>query len=137
MCLILDNNQWGDFLNKKPDMLPIHNWLDKQQGKLVYSNHEGFNELSAKYQKSLKNYKQQGKTRFVPKEKVEEKMKEIKKSHQIKSNDTHILGLAKAESVKALCSKDRNLHEDFKEIIKGHVYQTKAHEHLLTRDLCP
>ena len=137
MCLILDNNQWGDFLNKKPDMQPIHNWLDKQNGKLVYSNHQGFKELSPKYKKSLKGYKTAGKARLVPTEKVEEEVKKIKRSHQIQSNDTHILGLAKAENIKVLCSKDKKLHDDFKNIIDGHVYQTKDHKHLLVRDLCP
>ena len=40
MCMILDSNRWADFLNRKEDMEPIHKWLEKQNGKLVYSNYE-------------------------------------------------------------------------------------------------
>ena len=138
MCLILDNNQWGDFLNKKPDMLPIHNWLDKQRGKLVYSNHERFKELSIKYQRSLQTYRQKGKAKLVSKKKVTEEIRKIEEeSYQLRSNDAHILALAKAEKIKVLCSKDKNLHDDFKKIINGQVYQKKDHKHLLVKDLCP
>ena len=141
MCLILDNNQWGDFLDKKDDMMPIHDWLSNKGGKLAYSNHEGFEELSKKSRKILGSYKQKGQAKLVPKKKVEEKMKEIEKSYNIKSNDLHILGLAEAENIKVICSKDKKLHIDFKEMTKGKkgrgVYQTKKHRHLLTKDLCP
>ena len=137
MCMILDNNTWGDFLKQKPDMEPIHNWLDKKNGKLVYSNHQGFKELSLTYQRSLQEYKKAGKAKLVPGEKVEKEIRKIKKKHNIeKSNDPHILGLAKAGNVKVLCTKDQALQEDFKTIIRGNIYKNKNHQHLLTSDLC-
>ena len=111
--------------------------MQEQNGKLIYSDHERFKELSAIYLRSLQDYKRAGKARFASKEKVEREIKNIKKSHDLISNDIHILGLAKAENIKILCSKDQSLHKDFKNIIKGHVYQTQAHKHLLTNDLCP
>ena len=127
----------GRFFTKKDDMKPIHNWLKNKGGKLVYSNHKGFEELSPEYKKSLVNYRRAGQAKLVPKNKVEEKMKEIKKSYNIKSNDLHILGLAEAENIKVICSKDKKLHDDFKTITKGKVYQTKKHKNLLVKDLCP
>ena len=139
MCLVLDNNQWGDFLQEKDDMKPIHNWLRNKSGKLVYSNHKEFEELNKKSRKILGNYRRAGKAKLVPQNKVEKEIKEIKKSYsdKITSNDIHILGLAKAGNIKVLCSKDKNLHDDFKAIIRGNIYQTKDHKHLLTKDLCP
>ncbi|MBC6415797.1 MAG: PIN domain-containing protein [Bdellovibrionales bacterium] len=139
MCLILDNNQWGDFLEKKDDIIPIHDWLEKKNGKLIYSNHEKFKELSKKYKNSLETYRQAGKAKLVLKEEVEEEIKKIRKSQYImKSNDDHILGLAKAGNIKVLCSKDKNLHKDFTTMIPhGKIYQTKNHKHLLVEDLCP
>ena len=138
MCLILDNNQWGDFLEQKTDMQPIHEWLNKQNGKLIYSDHKGFTELSNRYLRRLQDYKRAGKARLVSKEKVEREIKNIKKSHDLTSDDVHILGLAKAENIKVLCSNDQDLHEDFKKVVRnGHVYQKKAHKHLLVKDLCP
>ena len=137
MCMILDNDTWGDFLAQKPDMQPIHDWLKQKNGKLVYSNHQGFQELSKKYQKSLSEYSRAGQAHLVPGEEVEKEIKEIEKEHNIKkSNDRHILGLAKAFNIKVLCTKDKRLHQKFKAIIGGRIYQNKNHQHLLTADLC-
>ena len=137
MCMILDNNIWGDFLKQKSDMQPIHNWLGQKNGKLVYSNHKGFQELSKKYYQSLQKYKGAGKAHLISSKKVEKAIKEIKKEHDIEeSDDPHILGLAKASKVTVLCTKDKLLHKYFKKIIGGNIYQNKNHQHLLTADLC-
>ena len=104
---------------------------------MVYSNHEGFQELSTKYQQSLKEYRRAGKAHLVSSEKVEKEIREIKKEHNIeKSDDPHILGLAKASNVTVLCTKDRLLHKYFKKIIGGNIYQNRSHQRLLTSDLC-
>ena len=137
MCMILDNDTWGDFLKQKPDMQPIHKWLEQKNGKLIYSNHQGFQELSEKYQQSLRDYHRAGKAHRVSGEEVEKEIREIKKKHDIeKSNDSHILGLAKASNVTVLCTKDKLLHKYFKKIIGGSIYQNKNHQRLLTSDLC-
>jgi len=137
MCMILDNNTWGDFLKQNSDMQPIHNWLEQKNGKLIYSNHQGFQELSKKYQRRLKEYRRAGKAHLVSLEKVEKAIKEIKKNHNIeRSNDPHILGLAKASNVTVLCTKDRTLHKYFKNTIGGNIYQNKNHKRLLTPDFC-
>ena len=71
MCMILDVNRWGDFLNKKEDMEPVHEWLENSDGKLLYSNHIKFGELSLKYKKALVQYRSAGRARMIPKEEVE------------------------------------------------------------------
>ena len=30
MCMILDNDTWGDFLKQKSDMQPVHDWLQQK-----------------------------------------------------------------------------------------------------------
>ena len=138
MCIILDANRWGDFSNQKEDMKPIHKWLEKQNGKLVYSDHSKIQqELNQLQKNNLVEYRRAGKALLVPGKQVEEKVKEIKKEHELKSDDSHILGLAKASHATVLCTKDKKLHQDFKHIIKGKIYQNKKHQHLLTPDLCP
>ena len=38
MCLILDTNKYGDFLEpKNQDMEPIRNWMKTRNGKIAYS----------------------------------------------------------------------------------------------------
>ena len=113
--------------------------IEIQHGKLVYSNHKGFkNELPEKYKLSLKEYYSAGQARFVSEKEVEKAIKEIKKKCDIeKSDDPHILGLAKAENVTVLCTKDKDLHNYFTQVIDGgRIYQNKSHKHLLTSDLC-
>ena len=137
MCMILDSNRWIDFSNQKEDMKPIRKWLEKQNGKLVYSNYEPIQkELNYLKNNNLKAYYEAGKALFIPNEEVEKKVEEIKNKYQLRSNDIHILGLAKASNAKVLCTKDRKLHQDFKDIIRGKIYQNKKHQHLLTPDLC-
>ncbi len=56
------------------------------------------------------------------------------------SDDEHIIGLARAASVRLLCSHDRDLHTDFtnRELLRdprGKVYQTRRHRPLL-REFC-
>ena len=142
MCMILDNNTYGDFFKNKPDMQPIHDWLKQKKGKLVYSTHIKFKELSPKYIRNLQEYKRQKRAKPASKKEVEKGIeqikKEIKKSKKnIKSDDIHILGLAKIKNIKLLCTKDKDLHKDFKKIIKGNIYQNKDHKELLTKDTCP
>ena len=136
MCMILDSNRWIDFSNQKEDMKPIHKWLEKQNGKLVYSNYEPIQKELNYLNNNLKAYYAAGQALFIPSEEVEKKVEEIKNKYQPKSNDIHILGLAKASNAKVLCTKDKKLHQDFKNIIKGRIYQNKNHQHLLTSDLC-
>lgn len=141
MCIILDTNQWGNFLNpSNEDMKPIHKWLEKRNGKLLYSNHEDLKkEWGHSHIRKLEEYKLKGRAKLVPCEKVKEKIKEIEQNHKLKSNkeDIPILGLAKASDAKLLCSSDQKLHEDFKKVINGNIYQNKSHRHLLTLDICP
>ncbi len=119
-------------------MQPVHKWLKKKNGKLVYSDHESFQkELTQNQRKILERYYQSGNARFVPKKQVERIITDLRKNNKLKSNDIHILGLAKAEQVKVLCTKDKNLHYDFKYILGGSIYQNTRHQHLLTQDTCP
>ncbi len=121
-------------------MLPVHKWMEKRNGKLIYSDHEPLQrELTQRQKKALERYNQSGKARFFPKEQVERTIISLRKNkdNRFKSNDIHILGLAKTAKAKILCSKDTDLHHDFKQILNGNIYQNKKHEHLLTRDACP
>ena len=131
---------WGDFLSQKEDLRPIHRWLEEQNGKLVYSNYEPIRrEFNGRPNNNLKEYHRAGRALLISSKEVEKKVKEIiKNKYQLKSKkkDIHILGLAKASNVKVLCSRDKGLHQDFKSIIRGSIYQNKKHQHLLTPDLC-
>ena len=79
-----------------------------------------------------------GQARMIEKEKVETEMREIEGHKTLKSNDVHILALAKASNTKILCSQDLKLHQDFTAVIaRGKIYQRREHVNLLTQDVCP
>ena len=139
MCMILDANMWSNFLNKTEDMQPVHKWLRKH-GKIVYSDHKSYKkelDKAPKLKKFLEDCYQSGQAKRIGEKKVEKAINSLKENKNIKSNDIHILGLVEASKVKVLCTKDRDLHQDFKKIIGGNIYQNKNHQKLLTKDTCP
>ena len=74
-----------------------------------------------------------GIVKAVPVAKVEKVESELP---QLKSDDPHVVALAIAGSVSVLVSKDQDLHQDFKKLVGGKVYQNATHRRLLTPDLC-
>ena len=155
MCVILDANMFGEFKNQdNEDMQPVWNWLDKKNGKIIYSDTEKFKSewLKGGMKEQMRTLTQAGKLKYVPAQEVEKKADELR--DKIKSDDPHIIALAMIEKVKVLIvqrlpdtprtGKRRNprgadpkLQEDFKKLVGGNVYITKSHSHLLTKDTCP
>lgn len=136
MCLIIDANQIGKFLDvNNDDMEPVRAWLSKS-GKIVYSisgNSRQERELYKSFPRKFREYSRANKLIRVNHSDVK---KEIANLPKLESDDPHIIALARLQNVKVLVSGDEKLHEDFKEIVGGKVYQTKEHKHLLTPDLC-
>ena len=85
--------------------------------------------------KKFMTYRKAGKLKRIEPVHVEKEKQALSKL-KLKSDDPDIIALAQASKVKLLVSGDKKLHADFKEIIKGKVYQKKAHERLLTKNLC-
>ena len=79
-------------------------------------------------------YRETNKLKLIPSDKVGRVMDGLR---NLQSDDPHIIALAQVAGVRLLVSGDINLHSDFKQIIGGSIYQTREHEHLLKRDLCP
>lgn len=137
MCLIIDNDSFGVFLKKEKDTLPIHKWLQKSGNKLAFSNYGKFEEEYAdKYREELKRYLQAGKVKSIDKEKIKQKITELKKL-PLKSNDAHIVALSIVANAKVVFTADQDLHEDIKNIAKGSIYQNAKHAKLLKPDMCP
>ena len=140
MCVILDVNNIGKFNEPADeDMKPVWNWLDRQNGKIAYSNTKKFEE---EWERGggiqlRRELQRRNKLKEIPAQDVQEKAAELE--GKIESNDPHIIALAIIAKVKVLVSNDRRLHEDFKnrDLVGGRVYQTKSHSRLLRKDMCP
>jgi hypothetical protein len=79
-----------------------------------------------------------GRARKVSDSDVDAETTVVRSSGLCKSNDPHVIALARIASVRLLCSLDQNLHTDFtnNKLLskpKGRVYQNETHAHLIAR----
>ena len=142
MCIIVDANVLGTFLGESPSKItaPIHKWLRKKRGKLIYSTGGRFaNDIGRGTRDRLAVYAQAGMAIEVKGELLidEERMLE----GRIKSDDPHVLALARASGARLLYTADRDLMSDFKngqliEGPRGKVYTRRTHARLLTGSVC-
>ena len=137
MCVILDTNMYGRFLNQKDaDMEPVRDWMNKH-GKIAYSPTSKMKKELGKFPKmgnKFREYSRASKLKLIDKDKVDATARTL---NSLRSNDSHIVALAVCGNVKVLVSEDRMLHRDFKEKTGGKVYQNKKQKHLLKKDTCP
>lgn len=139
MCLIVDANLAAMvFVAPTPaDFIPIIEWLtsDDKNGKLVVGGKlaEELDKvgLARRFVRALQ---QAGRARIIPNQVVNAETDRI--AGQCKSNDAHVISLARISGARVLCSADKPLHQDFRnlELIntpRGRIYQTQAHAQLL------
>lgn len=154
MCMILDADQWGDFLNAEkkntPNMLRIQEWIgerkgSKRHGVLVYPSHGKFKkelDQSQQMREVLQRYVQSGAARPYSKERHDESWKKISK-FPFTSNDPHVLAAFDASRATILCTGDKKLQQDFKNlrsnhrIRKGVIYTSGSPRDLLYDHRCP
>ena len=150
MCVIIDTNMIKGFIKPKPtkDMKPLRQRIENKKIKLI-SPPRG-STLLGEYKKInktsefLTEYSSQGFIKIISPEKLKKAEQELKfneKKYNIKykSNDFHILVLAKASNTKLLVTGDGDLEDDFKnsDIIGGSIYKYKTQTHLLENNKCP
>lgn len=146
MCMIVDANSLGKFLADPPDedALPIHDWLYRRRGAgtLVYSTGGKFDqELGNKARRRLADYARAGKARLVPAKRIAQDEADLSASGQLRSDDPHVLALARVSGARLLYTADHALVADFKnaDLIgspRGKVYSGAANANLLTSSAC-
>ena len=143
MCIIVDASVLGKFLSEPPneDALPIHNWLTRRRGKLVYSTGGKFaEEIVGKARERLLVYVRADMAVEEPRER-ELREQEQALAADIRSDDPHILALARVSGARLLYTEDGDLMTDFKDKRfvdrpRGKVYSRAANESILRRARC-
>jgi len=143
MCIIIDANRLGEFLGEpvSADAAPIHRWLNRGRGTVVYSTEGEFHsEIGSSARTKLAEYVRAGKAILVPSEHYREDVRTLQ-GLPIRSDDAHVLALARASGARLLYTADRNLAADFKDRRfvnrpRGKVYTRAANAALLTRTVC-
>ena len=150
MCMIVDTSRLSVFLRKpnNEDVVPIHDWLNKGWGKVVYSTGGRFekdiNEFAIN---ALNELTRRGKAKLIPQQELKSNISRLEKDSNHKSNDVHVLALAIVSGSRLLYTEDRALKDDFKKgkwrsgrfIIsnpRGKLYSSKDNSDLLTADIC-
>lgn len=144
MCLIVDINVAHKVLlvSDDPDFKDVHICLftnSNPRGSLAYGG-KLLNEYgrSPEIIRKLAELDRAGRARKVDDDLVDEEMKRIIQSGICKSDDEHIIALARVGRVRLLCSHDKDLHTDFtnKTLLdkpRCKVYQKPKHNKLLWR----
>lgn len=145
MCMIVDTDRLADFAAESVESAPIHLWLRKLQGNVVYSTGGKFDsELNRvpEARRRLEAYQRAGRARFVPPDSLREEVAGLETGELVRSNDAHVLALARVSGARLLYTGDKALMDDFRdpEIVprpKGKIYSGAGNKSLLTRDACP
>ena len=140
--MIVDADRLGLFLSEPvhEDSVPIRKWLDERGGRIVYSTAGKFaNEVVGRARTKLEAYYRAGKAIYVPSGDFEHDAENL--ASQIRSNDPHVVALARAVGVRLLYTGDGNLRDDFKDKRfidnpRGRVYSRASNANLLTRSVC-
>ena len=139
--IIIDSNMFSTFIDKKnEDAKPIHKCILKKTLQLVYGgDDDSMREIKKhdKMKRELSRLRRLNSAIKVNKGQLEKEKKKLDVS-KLRSNDQHLICIALVRrDSRLLFSKDKNLHQDFKNkyIInnpEGKIYQSKKdHIHLL------
>ena len=143
MCIIIDANKLSSFLADPPDedSAPVRKWLDKG-GILVYSTGSIFaEEVTKRAKRKLTDYVRAGQAKVIPGEQFTDDESSLRTQRGLRSNDPHVLALARVSGARLLYTGDNDLIADFKnkqfiDKPRGKVYSGSANANLLTRSAC-
>jgi hypothetical protein len=148
MCVIIDVNLAFCIFASAPeaDFRPVFEWLHApdKNGCLVFGgklSKELSNRIASR--RYLRALLQAGRAYQIPDATVQSEEQQVTASGHCRSDDPHVVALARVSGARTLCSHDRALHQDFRnsDLIskpRGRVYQNETHAHLLQHDRsCP
>lgn len=137
MCLIVDANRASLVFGDYPDFGPVRDWLQQSDGILIVGGHLAA-ELSRveKARRFVLQLLRAGIARQVPADEVALEEAVVRETGLGKSNDPHVVALARISGARTLCSEDRDLWHDFQNqhLVskpRGKIYRTSRHAHLL------
>lgn len=139
MNIIIDSNIASSVLLEKHKNLfeYLRKKIDDGFCKIVYGGKlrdEYWNSNSIR--KLILRYDQSGKACAYNSSKIKTLARVLRKEKTCKSNDEHIISLAIVSGARLLCTKDKDLHSDFKnkKLIdkpRGRIYQHTGHNRTL------
>ena len=118
MCIIVDANRLGAFLSDpvNEDAAPVRRWLERRGGRRVYSTGGAFEqEVERHVRKKLLDYVRAGRASLIPAEQYADDEHALRDHPDLRSDDPHVLALARSTGVRLLYTArrrpDRRLQE--------------------------
>ena len=153
MCAIVDNDVSHQvFGNGRTEAGQFFlDWLTRGNGGILVAGGKLLTELSqsSEFTRIFSERLQAGRARIISDESVNADEDELRAQGLCKSNDAHVLALARVSGARLLFTNDRDLQDDFRDrgIVggtRGRIYTTReyqdvrnSHRSLLSRDdLC-
>lgn len=139
MCLIVDANLAAAVFASPPhsDFVPVLDWLEKRDGCVVYGGRLAAELIRIeKARRYLLNLVRAGRARLVPDGPISTEERTVTKTGLCRSNDVHVMALARISGARTLCTRDRDLQRDFRDsrLIsdpRGSIYLRPEHSRLL------
>lgn len=141
MCLIVDANLAAEVFSSPPaeDFVPLLDWLMRpdRDGCLILGGRLSAELLRVEaVRRRLVQLKRAGRAREIPPDALELEESAVRAAGACCSNDHHVVALARLSGARVLCTRDKNLHRDFKNprLVaepRGAIYQEKRHARLL------
>jgi len=139
MCLIVDANVAARVfaIPCDTDYAPIWNWIEDRDGKLVYGGRNRTElERVGEARRRLFTLWQAGRAIRITAERVSVEERIIAKLGRCRSDDPHVIALARASGARVLCTEDVDLERDFKDrqLVprpRGAIFKRKSHWRLL------
>ena len=136
MCAVVDVNNcykiFGNLEQRTPAGSYFFNWLEGASGRLILGGTKFNSEIDkvGHYIVWLKTAMRTGHAHKVNDHLVDAAAQELEAGDECKSDDHHLIALAKVGGARLLFSEDPDLHEDFRnpEIVanpRGRVYSTR------------
>lgn len=139
MCIIIDASVASQIVASppNPNAQPVIEWLTERDGRLVYGG-QLTRELFeiADVRRWLLVLDRAGRARQFPSSGVDSETEKVERSGICRSDDPHIIALARLSGARLLYTNDGNLEIDFtnKALISrpgGKIYKRRAHSKLL------
>jgi len=122
------------------DFVPLWSWVRCKDGCIVYGGALATELARVKEgARQLKVLSAAGKAYEPPSGAVAVEERAVRRLGIAVSNDLHVIALARISKARVLCSADRYLHADFKNLRllpapKGRIYQNAEHASVLRHD---
>ena len=144
MCIIIDASVAATFFTEpfRGDNAPVANWITNGYGTLVYGGRlstELFKIAAAR--RLIQNWARAGRAMEVADDVIDQQLAAVRQLNLCRSNDHHVIALARCSPARVLYTSDKALMSDFANVgllpvPKGKIYRTASHVWLLGYGSC-